>query len=270
MKKLSIIIPVYNEAPFLRRCLNSVREANTAPEDVEVIIMDDCSNDGSEFIVNDYVDDFKVIHSFWGRPFGVSYMRNYGIEVAKGEYITFLDSDDRYTPKAVSEMLKAADGRNIVQFNHVIWSATKGKSINKYEAAPGHYDLPNLPPFWVGVWNKIYKREFIEKNKIRFDKSLKYGEDELFNLDALAFCPFIEFEESTTVIKHRDNPRSLSKIKRPDDLLLLSQKLTGKLWSDNDDHRAGKVIDQETYNAFIRKIVGEHWNSKTYIDAFGG
>lgn len=263
MKKLSIIIPIYNEAPFLRRCLNSVKESITTPEEVEVIVIDDSSNDGSALIAEDYRNDFLICLSMWGRPLGVSFSRNYGIEHAIGEYITFLDADDRYTPKAVNAMLKAADGRNIVQFNHVVWSAAKGKGINKYKADAGRYSLPELPPFWVGVWNKIYKRQFIEQNHIRFDKRLKYGEDELFNLDALAFSPFIELEKYTTVIKHRDNPQSLSKTKRPDDLLQLSQSLTHRLWNDNTNHKT-------IYDAFIRKTIADHWNSKTFIDAFGG
>ena len=251
----------------MRRCLNSVRESITTTNEVEVIVIDDSSNDGSRSIANEYKSQFEVICLSDTIPRGVSFSRNCGLIAATGEYITFLDADDRYTPKAVNFMLKAADGRNIVQFNHVVWSAAKGKGINKYKADAGRYTLPEVPPFWVGVWNKIYKRDFIEKNQIRFDKRLKYGEDELFNIDALAFCPFVDLEEYTTVIKHRDNPQSLSKTKRPDDLLQLSQSLTHKLWTD---HTAGKIANKETYNAFIRKTIADHWGSKTFIDAFGG
>ena len=92
--KLSIIIPVYNEANFLRRCLDSVY----ANDEVEVIIVDDGSTDGSFEICQEYEDKgFKLIQN---EHSGVSVARNTGIQLAEGEYITFLDSDDEMSKDA--------------------------------------------------------------------------------------------------------------------------------------------------------------------------
>ena len=97
--KLSIIIPVYNEANFLRRCLDSVY----ANDEVEVIIVDDGSTDGSFEICQEYEDKgFKLIQN---EHSGVSVARNTGIQLAEGEYITFLDSDDEMSKDGISNIL---------------------------------------------------------------------------------------------------------------------------------------------------------------------
>ena len=112
--KLSIIIPVYNEKNYIRRCLDSVYSNDY----VEVIVVDDGSDDGSSEIIAEYADRFKVIRKT-KTPFGGSWARNVGMNEAQGDYITFLDSDDEMSECGIGSMLSVVGmGFDVVQFNH--------------------------------------------------------------------------------------------------------------------------------------------------------
>ena len=100
MIRVSLIIPVYNEAPFLKRCLDSV--ANQTDKSAQIIIVDDGSTDGSAEICDEYKKcGFEVYHKKNG---GVSSARNFGLKKATGEYVTFLDADDVLLPNALQVM----------------------------------------------------------------------------------------------------------------------------------------------------------------------
>lgn len=92
MKKVSIIVPVYNTSLYLRECLNSIK--NQTLKDIEVIVVDDGSTDSSPAICDEYAvsdERFKVFHN---QNQGVSASRNFGIDKADSEFVIFVDSDD--------------------------------------------------------------------------------------------------------------------------------------------------------------------------------
>jgi Glycosyltransferases involved in cell wall biogenesis len=97
---LSIIVPVYNSAGFLRRCLDSILD--TVEEDFEVILVDDGSVDGSSGICEEYKERFSGVRVIHQANSGVSVARNRGLEEARGEYVWFCDSDDRVVPGSLS------------------------------------------------------------------------------------------------------------------------------------------------------------------------
>lgn len=101
---LSIIIPVYNSAGFLGRCLDSILDA--AEEDLEVILVDDGSVDGSSAICEEYKEKCSGIHVIHQANSGVSVARNRGLENARGEYVWFCDSDDRIIPGSLNILRK--------------------------------------------------------------------------------------------------------------------------------------------------------------------
>ena len=106
MKKLSIIVPVYNSQKYLRRCIESV--VNQMKEWVELILVDDGSTDESPYICDEYkiIDNISVIHKKNG---GLSSARNAGLEIATGEYIFFLDSDDLIEESLINDLEKYFD-----------------------------------------------------------------------------------------------------------------------------------------------------------------
>ncbi|MBR3207719.1 MAG: glycosyltransferase family 2 protein, partial [Bacillus sp. (in: Bacteria)] len=113
---MSAIIPVYNKAPFLRRCLNSI--VKQTDSDAQVIIIDDGSTDDSGAICDEYKKfGFEVHHT---KNRGVSEARNLGIKYAKSEWLTFMDADDSFEPRAFEIMKRFGDRNinNIIQFGH--------------------------------------------------------------------------------------------------------------------------------------------------------
>lgn len=213
--KLSVIIPVYNAEPFLNRCLNSL----TPMEGVEYIIVDDGSTDKSLEICQAKAkslaalnfDGFHVVHFRFN--YGVSFARNAGISEAEGDFITFLDADDELAPDGVKTMLQKLllwSPCDVVQFNHYrMREDDMAHMIPKYTARQGFYTLDNLPPKWAPVWNKCYRREFIEAHGIRFPQGQQYDEDRQFNLACLKITGGIQCIEDAGIIKHFDNKESL-------------------------------------------------------------
>lgn len=254
--KLSIIIPVYNEAPFLRRCLDSIE----LPAEVECIVIDDCSTDGSDEICDEYVKRFKVIHL--AHNCGVSHARNEGISKAQGDYITFLDSDDLIAEDGIKHMLGAIDtynGHDIIQMNHLRYYTKLDVYKLKYTNRFGSYGYDNLPVHWCMVWNKLFKRSFIEDYDITFEWGMQYGEDAQFVLTCLLFTDHIQCYEPVGIIHCFDNKNSLIRnITR--EKLFTQTELYLKLMKRTDK--------PEGYAAMIRGIMGECWNSNIYINIF--
>jgi len=180
MGKISLIIPVYNKAPFLRRCFDSV--ANQTEQDFQTIVIDDGSTDGSSKICEDYCkrygwEYYRIKHS------GVAEARNFGMKKAKGQYLAFLDADDSFTEDALDVMTRITrHDFNIYQFGQYRHSS---KGCFKDNVIKGHYDIFALPRRWAMVWNKIYKRSFINKHRIKFEAGMQFGEDEIFNVRAV-------------------------------------------------------------------------------------
>lgn len=176
---ISLIIPVYNKAQFLRRCLDSIE--NQTERIAQIILVDDGSTDGSTKICKEYAkrnewEYYKIKHS------GVSEARNYGLDKAKGEYIAFLDADDALTVDAIDVMTRISRHEfNIYQFGQYRYQGGEDSIYKAYCSHKGYYNLRQIPKYWAMVWNKLYKRSFLEQHKIRFDKKLTFGEDEIFN-----------------------------------------------------------------------------------------
>lgn len=205
--KISVIIPVYNEAEFVKRSIDSV-----IGKADEIIVVDDGSTDGSSEILNLYGGrgEIKLYRHLKSR--GVSEARNYGLDRATGDYITFLDADDEWAQDAILHLRKAAAmGENIVQFNHIRHYVVGGAHSEKvrFEARPQWYTAHIRPSMWEQVWNKLFKREFIEKNKLRFLKGLQFGEDEIFSLEAMLANEGVRCVKYATVVKHFENKQSL-------------------------------------------------------------
>ena len=204
--RVSLIIPVYNEARFLKRCLDSVKNQNVAFD--EVIIIDDCSTDDSFAICKQY-KDFTVLRN--EKNCGVSYTRNKGIKHATGDYITFLDSDDELTPNAC-EVMKSVINEfhdDIFQFNHYRYYKKINKTVIKNPNEEAIFDIENYPlcNSWWGVWNKVIRKDSI---KYHFENGMNYGEDGLFVIYMLLDQKKIHTINICTTIHHFENEHSLT------------------------------------------------------------
>ena len=187
---LTIIIPVYNSQEYLVDCLNSV--CKQVKKNVEVIIVDDFSIDNSIKISKKFSRRFKFIKLVkHKRNKGVAQCRNLGINLAKGEYIQFLDSDDKLINGSIKIILKYLNqfNKNDVFFlkNLILNNAAKksnpvpdNKQIFKFKKNSSVMSCTkNLNKFRATSWNFIIKKEFLFKNKIFFRK-IKSAEDWMF------------------------------------------------------------------------------------------
>jgi len=178
---ISVIIPVYNVQPYLAKCVDSV--ICQTYKNLEILLVDDGSSDGSSDICDAYLKDsrVKVIHKENG---GLSDARNAGLEEASGDYIYFLDADDYIESYAFETMLKAlvVNNADIVEcrVRHVYPDNPDKDFIHK-KPIPGIYNkkaaLEGILDykFRIVAWNKIYKAELWQNT--RFPKG-RYHEDE--------------------------------------------------------------------------------------------
>lgn len=184
MKKVSIIIPVYNVEDYLSQCLDSV--INQTYKNIEIILIDDGSSDLSGKICDEYAqkDERIVVHH--NTNHGVSYSRNYGIDISTGEYIIFIDSDDIISLQYIEEMMKVIveNEVDLVVCNVIDIFLPRGEKKGRYIGIlSGNFriDYVNLINLLRVPVAKMYKATIIHKNKIYFPDNIAYNEDQLFN-----------------------------------------------------------------------------------------
>lgn len=192
--KVSIIVPLFNAEKFAKRCIESVLMQTF--KNYELILIDDGSKDKTGGICDKYAEKdtrIKVIHKNNG---GVSSARNTGLDIAKGEWITFLDADDWIEPN----FLLIVDNNSNDSIDWIfaqwrtIWDNGLPNEINNYEQEILFNNWEEIKNIWDKManmdicrcpWGKFFRRSVIESYKLRFDNSLKYGEDTVFNYEYL-------------------------------------------------------------------------------------
>lgn len=161
MKKISVIVPVYNVEKYIDKCLNSL--VNQTLKDIEIIVVNDGSPDNSQAIIDKYVKKYpKLVKSFIKENGGQGSARNLGLEKATGKYISFVDSDDWLDENALLEMYNLAqkDNSDIVicdMIDHYEDGSTKNYNCTKYDS------VYKVSP---SACNKIFKKSII--GDIRF------------------------------------------------------------------------------------------------------
>lgn len=192
--KISIIIPVYNSEEFLDRCIQSVLDQEFSL--YEVILVDDGSTDASPLLCDKYSSSDPRIITVHQENKGVSAARNAGLNIAQGEYVMFLDSDDVLLPYCLESMLDSLAEEDVVIGGYGVFV----NGVPRHEVKPlqtvtykGH-DYPkffenNITPnceLLDAPWAKLYKTKAIEG--IYFNENLSYAEDKLFVFEVLSKC----------------------------------------------------------------------------------
>lgn len=188
---VSIIVPVYNAEKYLNRCVDSI--LNQEYTDFELLLVNDGSSDSSGAICDAYAKSDNRVHVIHKPNTGVSDTRNIAIRQAKGTYLQFLDSDDWITPDATKLLVRAATDHNcdlvISDFYRVVGERVSHKGdieddgvLTREEFA--EHMMENPADFYYGVlWNKLYRRDIVEKYHLEMDTSVSWCEDFLFNLE---------------------------------------------------------------------------------------
>lgn len=184
MKNVSIIIPAYNAEKYIEKCLDSLLSQTL--KEIEIIVINDGSKDNTEELVKKYND--KRIKYYKNTNHGIGYTRNFGIDKATGKYIMFLDSDD-YVEKNICEELynKAEKDKLDLVICDFYKEYDNGKKETIKTSSFKNSSLkenPDIITEFLSPWAKLYKRELIVNNNIKFVENLKY-EDAPFVIEAL-------------------------------------------------------------------------------------
>ena len=187
MPKVSIIVPVYKTEKYLPRCIESILAQTFT--DFELLIINDGSTDNSGKICDDYAQNDSRIVVMHKENGGASSARNLGLNVATGEWVMFVDSDDYLSNKYLSAFP--------LEINHDIEIAGMQMMFNNYTSSPKQLKLYNEKdfsnffnevfsnPYITSPCAKVYKRSILDNFKIRFDEKIKITEDTLFTMNYL-------------------------------------------------------------------------------------
>ena len=180
---VSIIVPIYNAENTLEKCVDSL--LSQSYENIEVLLINDGSNDNSYLICKEYSKKDGRVRVFSDINHGVSYARNQGLIHAKGEYITFVDSDDYVKKDLVESLFERMSISNadliVSDFNNKNEIKDFCVNIAKENIKQIMFLFTNYLLF--GPMQKLYKTDLI--GDIRFPENYQYGEDLLFNLEYL-------------------------------------------------------------------------------------
>lgn len=248
MKELSIIIPVYKTEKYLRECVDSV--LREAPQNSEIILVDDGSPDNCPQICDEYVAQDSRVRVIHKKNSGVSAARNEAIEIAEGERIFFLDSDD-YVPKDYFKILMSYSA-DLVISNYLAFYEDRTPDIRgeiqtvSYQSIY-HYLLDFYKYFATAFnfpWGKLYKTAIIKEYNIRFNPSIIVSEDAIFNVEYYQHCNSVQMVEEAQ-LQYRQLATSASRSFFPDlfEWYLISyNKIKGLLLAfnafsqDNEEH----------------------------------
>lgn len=196
MAKISIIIPIYNMEKYLRMCLDSV--LNQSFKDFEVILIDDGSTDSSPSIIEEYRSKYPdVVRAYREDNAGQGKARNYGISLARGEYIGFVDADDYIEPAMYERMYNSAmendsdlvecDYKFLLEKDGVVSDLPKYGDVRERTEQKELFINPLVSP-----WNKLIKGEVLKKSKAVFPEGVIY-EDTSFYIKLIPFIHKMSF-----------------------------------------------------------------------------
>lgn len=208
MPKISIIVPVYNvKKEYFDKCIKSLTAQSF--NNIEIILINDGSTNNSGELCDYYASKDTRIKVFHQCNRGVSVARNKGIDEANGEWITFVDPDDWVDINMCKNLAENIDDKlDILIFTHA--EVYSNKTINKYWGEEDIYNLKFeehsllqkgilnysgefMPIYFGAVWGNLYKKEFIDKNNIKFVEGLTKAQDTIFNLYALEYAKNVKY-----------------------------------------------------------------------------
>lgn len=186
MPKISIIIPVYNCEKYIALSIDSII-SQPVFEQCEIIVVNDGSVDGTNDVCEGYIQTYSNIHLIWQENKGVSAARNVGIQNATGEFIMFLDADDRYTKGILNEQLleeleKDYDVILFSAYNANIKRKRFGIDMRFKNAEVIGGRAISIPGTFASA---VYRKNLLLEKQVWFDEGVRLNEDQIFSLKAL-------------------------------------------------------------------------------------
>lgn len=212
--KISVIVPVYNTEKYLHRCIDSILTQTFT--DFELLLIDDGSLDRSGAICDEYAEKDSCVRVFHKSNGGVSSARNLGLDYAKGEWITFVDSDDWVSNNVLEEIIKDTDNYDlIIEYATIVNHPTDNDiSIPDITIDEFNFDLlfSECHLSWrTSPWGKLFRRDLVELHSLRFQVDMSIGEDAVFLYTYLLFAKRIRINNNRNYYYLYDSERSLTK-----------------------------------------------------------
>ncbi|MFJ8635864.1 glycosyltransferase [Streptomyces sp. NPDC093568] len=180
---VSVIVAAYNAMPYLTRCISSVVEQSIGLSELEIIVVDDGSTDGTAKELDRLADQYPgVLRVFrQANSGGPSAPRNAGLEHARGRFVFFLDADDHLGPEALERMVAMAEknGTDVV-LGKVVGVGGRGAPTSMFKRDQPRTDVFSSRVYWTLNPMKLFRRELLERHRLRFPTDLSIGEDQLF------------------------------------------------------------------------------------------
>ena len=225
---VSIIVPIYNAALDLVRCLESIKRQRY--ENLEILLVNDGSSDSSLEICRMYARLDPRIIVIDKENSGVSGTRNLAIERASGKYLQFVDADDHLDPNAVRLMVEAMEENESDLVIASYCSVTPGGKTRVYSFLPpdrqfskkefARHLIEEPASFYFSVmWNKLYRRDLVMEHGIRCSEEFSWSEDLLFNLEYIRYAERFYSLETPVYYYSRGTKHSLVKSVTPKQLL---------------------------------------------------
>ena len=210
-KLVSVIVPIYNVERYIEKCVTSILEQKY--KNIELILVDDGSTDESGKIIDALAKKDKRINVIHKANGGVSSARNSGLDTAKGEYVCFVDGDDYVMEDYITYMYDMIErNKSDIAISKLMFSNFDNSQIKEdvYENVSGEtaaieimtYNIP------IGVYCKLFNREFLNKNNIRFFQDIYIGEGFNFNVKAFQLANKVSIGKRKIYYYRRDNEKS--------------------------------------------------------------
>lgn len=198
MKKdmISVIIPIYNAEKYLKRCIESI--LNQTYKNLEILLINDGSTDKSKDICNEYKEKDSRIKIINKENEGVSKTRNIGLNLAIGEYIFFMDSDDFLDKTAMEIMYNEASKYKIIKLNYKVMKNNREKDRTRYCGIFSREQLlKEIISGKIGgfCWGYLIKRELIQN--INFNENTSHMEDTIFIIQLLKNVDYIKMIDNS-------------------------------------------------------------------------
>lgn len=276
---ISVVVPVYNSAMYLDKCIQSILKQSYY--NWELILVDDGSTDESGSICDKYAKEYVNIKCIHQENRGVSIARNTGIEASRGEFLSFVDSDDVVSVGYLEHLI------SILKLHNCDWSLTAVRNYHEFypqqkilldfnQLLAEDFLKLNTAYVLFGPCCKLYKTEIIKRNKIQFPQGVHYGEDLLFNFTYMEHIHSAAFWNVNDYSYENVNDNSLSTRYRKSmfeeelylaNVKILFYKKKGVYNREFERFIHDGVFDMG-YNAILKSYFrGDHENIKAYISS---
>lgn len=254
---VSIIVPVYNVKRYLEQCVKSIVEQSY--KNIELILVDDGSDDGSSELCDLIRSKYPNTKVFHKTNSGVSSARNIGLDISRGEYIVFIDSDDTISQNYIEDFINSSKDTDIViggiedvyiDGNNHIYKRVLRQHKAPYEGwvSKEYYQLLN----WLrGPCAKLYKKSIIDLYNIRFKENLSVAEDQVFNFQYYKHIKTYKIVlDSIYTYYHYNQDSSLS-------VMLNEKSFSDDIFKLNLEYKfLSEYCSIDFYNIYIHELAG--------------